>query len=235
MEEITLPPVDEGAEDSVTSAIDLDVDSAYGEALELEGRYEVDPVAGGKRFQGVWLVLDDGTRHLLAYRPVPEGFQFIDKRVRVRGRPYLPGSDVQHIETMHLAVDAIELAPGETPYLSPPTHPAPPPAAHTGAALAAREGRWVQMVGALQSVEDDPDGYLGVARLRLVDGTQVYVRNVLKGEWSPYLGQWVTATSRVRPEPVVGGEPPAYELFGARQFDASDPGRAGLERPGEQT
>lgn len=190
----------------------LDIEPAYSDPVRLEGRYEVDPIPGGKRFQGAWLVLDDDSRYVIAYRPVPEHFEFLDKRVLVRGRPYMPGRDTQHILATHLEVHSIELAPGETPYLLPPAKPVAPPVARTATELAARDGRWVQVVGTLESVRDDPDGYLGIARLRLADGTEVQARRVLAAEWSRRCSKTVTVTSRV--ERVEDGDLVSFELVG---------------------
>lgn len=195
--------------------LELDVEPAYSDPVLLEGRYEVDPVPGGKRLQGSWLVLDDGSRYVISYRPVPEYFQFIDKRVRVEGRPYVPGSDTQQVMTTHLAVERIELAPGETPYSSPPVEVPAPPLAGSIEAIAAREGRWVCVRGALEAVNDDPDGYLGVAVLRLANGERVRARNVGKAEWSRHVGRAVTVTSRAGAD--EGGQ---AELVGWYAIDA---------------
>lgn len=174
-----------------------DVEPAYSDPAQFKGRYEVDPIPGGKRFQGAWLVLDDGTRYVIAYRPVSKHFKFLDKRVVIRGCLYTPGRDTQHILADHLEVHSIELAPGESPYLLPPTEPIAPPIARTAAELAARGDRWVQVVGTLESVRNDPDGFLGIAWLRLVDGTAICARNVRMEEWSRHLGEVMTVTSRV--------------------------------------
>jgi hypothetical protein len=175
----------------------LDVEPVYGEPVCLEGRYEVDPIPGGKRLQGSWLVLDDGTRYVISYRPVPEYLCFVDKRVCVRGTPYTPGSDTQHVMVTHLAVDSIELAPGETPCEIPPPEVPLPPLVDNVEALAAREGRWARVTGTLETVRDDPDGYLGIAELELADGTRIVARNVPRDEWDSHLGRTVTVTSRV--------------------------------------
>jgi hypothetical protein len=119
---VVLELYDEGVEDGDEQQVGLDVEPSYGDPVRLEGRYEVDPIAGGKRFQGAWLVLDDGTRYVIAYRPVPGHFPFLSKRVVIQGRPYMPGRDTQHIQAPHLEVQSIELAPGETgPLLGSPS------------------------------------------------------------------------------------------------------------------
>jgi hypothetical protein len=193
----------------------LDLEPTYGDPIELVGRYEVDPIPGGKHFQGAWLVLDDGTRYVIAYRPVPEHFQFLEKRVRIEGRPYVPGSDTQHIQATHLEVHTIELAPGETPYAVPPVEPIPPPVVRMASEAAARDGRWARVVGRVTSVEDDPDGYLDLVRLRLADDALVLAGNVLGTEWSHYVGKLVTVTSRVAR--VEEGGAAAFELVGWRK------------------
>jgi hypothetical protein len=193
----------------------LNVEPTYGDLVQLTGRYEVDPIPGGKRFQGAWLVLDDGTRYVIAYRPVPEHFPFLEKRVRIEGRPYVPGADTQHIQATHLQVRTIELAPGETPYAVPPTEPIPPPVVGTASEAAVRDDRWARVVGRVEAVEDDPDGYLKLARLRIEDGVEVIVRNVLGTEWFEYVGKTVTVTSRVAL--IEDGEAVTFELVGWRE------------------
>ena len=65
------------------------------------------------------------------------------------------------------------------------------------------------------SVEDDPDGYLGLGRLRLRDGTEIVARNVLRAEWLQYVGKPIVVTSRVAQ--VEDGEGVAFELVGWRR------------------
>jgi hypothetical protein len=179
----------------------------------LEGQYEVDPIPGGKRLQGSWLVLDDGRRYVVSYRPVPEYFAFLDKRVVVQGRPYWPGRDTQHVGATHLAIDSIELAPGQVPYESVPTEVPQPPIVRTGDALDRREGRWARVVVVVIAVDDDPDGYLCVAQLQMMDGALLWVRNTLRNKWCDCVAQTVTVTGRwqrvVTPENEDG-----FELVG---------------------
>lgn len=190
----------------------LDIEPTFGALVQLEGRYEVDPIPGGKRFQGAWLVMDDGTRYVIAYRPVPEYFKFMEKRVLVRGRPFTPGPDTQHIQAQHLEVNSIELASGETPYASPPTELVAPPIVKTTSELVKRDVRWVQVVGVLESVQGDSDGYLGIARLRLADTAEVQARNVSIGDSARHEGKVVTVTSRVARTEKSGEV--TYELIG---------------------
>jgi hypothetical protein len=127
----------------------------------------------------------------------------------------MPGADTQHIQATHLEVRTIELAPGETPYAVPPTEPIPPPVVRTTNEVAARDGRWARVIGRVEAIEDDPDGYLKLARLRLGDGVEVIVRNVLGGEWSQYVEKTVTVASRVAA--ITDGETVAFELVGWRE------------------
>lgn len=218
---------DEGVEDGDEQQGGPDVESNYGDPVWLQGRYEVDPIRGGKRFQGAWLVLDDGTRYVIAYRPVPEHFPFLAKRVLIQGRPYTPGRDTQHIQASHLEVQSIELAPGETPYPSPPTELPAPPVARTAAELAAHDGHWVQVIGTLESVRDDPKGYLGIARLRLADGTQVQAQGVRTEEWACHEGKLVTVTSRVTHS--ESGGPVTFELIGTHAICRGEVARCGMD------
>jgi len=175
-----------------------DLEPEVGETICLEGRYEVDPIPGGKRFQGAWLVLDDGSRYLISYRPVPDHFCFLNKRVCVQGKPYLPGRDVQHMGATHLEVEAIGLAVGEVPYENPPVELPLPPLVRNWRDLAALDDQWVRVVGVVSAVQDDPDGPLGLAHIRLADGNVLPARNALRSRWEGHVGQTVTVTSRIR-------------------------------------
>jgi len=172
-------------------------ETTYGEECVLEGRYEVDALPGGKRFQGTWLVLEDGRRFVLSYRPDPKRFGFIHKRVRVRGRPYQPGVDTQHISADHFQVMTMDLAPGETPWPEPPLTIPAPPLVQRGDQLAAAP-RWVSVAGRLVSVEKVPDEYFGRAMVRLDDDTAVIVEPVTLSEWDIHIGQVVTVTGPLR-------------------------------------
>jgi len=187
-------------DDEGLSHAGLSLEPSFGQGVQLVGRCEADPIAGSKRFQGIWLVLDDGTRYVLSYRPAAEYLAFADKRVVVQGRPYQPGSDTQHVMALHLAVDAITLAPGEQPHAIPPAAPPPPPLVRTADELAERDGRWAQVVGRLRAVGTDPDGYLGQAEVELADATVILVRGIPLGGWREHVGRLVTIVSRVRVE-----------------------------------
>ena len=203
------------------------IEPTFGQTMSFEARYEVDPIPGGKRFQGAWLTLDDGTRYLVAYRPVPEHLPFVDKRVEVGGRPYKPGLDTQHVQATHFQIDSIELAPGETPYATPPTELPAPPVVRTGPRLVACAGNWVQVIGTLESVHDDPDGYLTDGRLRLADGSEVLVRNVRRADWSGLQGKQVTVISRAAQSEERGKV--AAELIGWHAICEGEVGRCGMD------
>jgi hypothetical protein len=178
-----------------------DVEPTFGSVTECEGRYEVDPIAGGKRFQGAWLILDDGTRYVLSYRPIPAQFAYVDKRVRVTGRPYTPGRDTQHMMAAHFQLDTIELAPGEEPYAEVPVRLPAPPMLHTMDEICKHAGRWAQIITRLVSLEDDPDTYFSKANLELEDGTLVVALYAAEKLWEPYLGNTITVVSRIEVQP----------------------------------
>jgi hypothetical protein len=202
-DELTLPDVPED------EAKVPDLEPTYGPEMQCEGRYEVDPIPGDKRFQGSWLVLDDGTRYVLSYRPNPDHFHFVDKRVRVTGRPYTPGRDTQHLLAKHLQIMSIELAPGETPYAEPPTSLPEPPLLRTQPELRERAGCWGRVAGRLVALEDDPDTHFHSAFIQLEDGARITAHYAAKGQWEPYLGSTITITSRIEvktPGIVPGGD-----------------------------
>ena len=174
-----------------------DLEPTYEPVMQCEGYYEVDPIPGGKRFQGSWLVLDDGQRYLLSYRPLPKYFRYVDKRVSVTGRPYMPGRDTQHIMATHFQVDSIKLAPGEVPYTEIPAQLPAPPLLRTVREICGRAGRWGQVVGRLVALEDDPNTHFYNAHLVLEDGTLIIARHAAESLWRSYLGSTITVISRV--------------------------------------
>ncbi len=78
--------------------------------------------------------------------------------------------------------------------------------------MTARAGRWATVIGTIESVQKDPDGYLGIALLRLQDGTEVQARNVSLDKWSSFQGRLVNVISRV--EQVEVDDKIAFELSG---------------------
>jgi len=178
----------------------LDYSPTMGEPVEFEARYVVSPVAGGKDLQAAYLLRDDGESWIRSYRPVAEELRFADKRVVVRGRPYVNSPYVQSVGGTHFELESIALAPGETPWEPEPTRiPSPPWVADQGA-LAAREHLWAQVVGALESLkEPHPDRpWWGQGTLRLADRTAVLLRAIPWEEGAPaVVGAEVTALGRV--------------------------------------
>jgi hypothetical protein len=179
--------------------------------------------------------MDDGERYVISYRPVSKYFRFLDKRVVVHGRPYWPGADTQHVSATHFALDSIELAPGEDPYESVPTQVPLPPIVRTRDGLEQREGRWARVVSVVRAVDDDPDGYLAVARLEMMDGTPIWVRNTLRNKWSDLVAETVTVTGRW--QGMVGNDD-GFELVGWCEVGVGDVGATdadpGLDRTGLQ-
>jgi hypothetical protein len=172
----------------------------FGDPVEREGLFLMDPIAGSKRLQACTIRFDDGEEWILSYRANPEYYQYIDKRVRVKGRPYWPSPNVQHVMGTHLQVDLLELAEGETPYDPLPTEMPAPPIIRDGAAFDARVGRWVQCVGTLLSLEPEPDGpYWSRGVLRMEDGAEVTMMGIpsTKEEWRALRGERVTVLGRV--------------------------------------
>ena len=174
-----------------------DIEPTYGPNIRCEGRYEIDPIPGGKRFQGSWLVLDDGTRYVLSYRPTPEYFRFVDKRVQVTGRSYTPGRDTQHIHAKHFQLQNIELAPGETPRTDNLDQVPAPPLLYTMDEIRKRVGTWGQVVGELTALEDDVNTHFETAYLKLKDATKIAARYAAAHLWRPYMHKLITVMSRI--------------------------------------
>jgi hypothetical protein len=77
----------------------------------LEAVVEIDPSSSAKRFQGVWLVPDQGPRLLIAYRKDPLWADFAGKRVEVEIERYTPPPEQQAIEAPHARVLKLSVEP----------------------------------------------------------------------------------------------------------------------------
>ena len=142
-----------------------------GQAARVEGRYEVSPVTGSKRLQPVVIVLDDCTRLLRAYRPVPAEFRFLERRVHLYGRAGTSAGHDPHVQQVEapqiLEVERLDLAPGETPVDPVPSELPCPPRASNAAELRARLERWVRVVGVLERFEElEDESFWGRAHIR---------------------------------------------------------------------
>jgi hypothetical protein len=176
-------------------------------SVTFEARFDIDRLAGGKRFQGAMLYLDSGRVLVAGYRPIPRYFQFVDKRVRVTGRHYTPSPDVQHVSGDHFSIEKMQLAEGETPYDPKPTALPTPPTVTRGSELEPRNRRWVQLFAVLDAGRREKDDYWCDVVLKLSDGVlvsgSVYYLS-FDNRWRPLMGQKVTVIGRVKMEGEQG-------------------------------
>jgi hypothetical protein len=186
-----------------------DVERLSGRRVIVEGRYEVEPVPGGKRLQAASIVLPDGTRLVRSYRPVPAEFDLVNRRVVAVGTVYRDageGATVQQVRAPHFRPERINLAPSESPtYATPPTELPAPPVVAAARDFDAQADRWVQAWGTLVRVtphQEDP--MWANAVVKLTDGTEVSLRAVTRSRWERYLGAAVTVIGRAVPS--VPGE-----------------------------
>ena len=161
----------------------------------FEALLDIDRLEGGKGFQGTWLEKPDGTRLVVSYSPVPEYFQFIEKRVVVQGETYMPAPYEQHIGATHIRVRSIALAPGET--AGPGSLPLPR-LVTTRSQLA--PGRWIEAQGTLRSATKHADDDWCDAVMVLGDGTEVgasmYITE-MESKWTPLVGSGVTVMGKL--------------------------------------
>ena len=125
----------------------------YQERVEVSTRYIISPIRGGKRLQGVYLRLDSGEVWIRSYRPIPEEYEFSDKRVVVTGRPYTNSPYVQSVGGVHFELESIRLADGEIPHDPKPLTLLPPPNTASKKEFDEREGRWANCSGTLLKIE----------------------------------------------------------------------------------
>lgn len=167
------------------------------ETNRYEGRLEIDPIAGGKRFQGTWLVTDGADRFLLSYRPIEEYFAYVDRQVVVEGEEYDPDPRTQHIMADHLRVESMELADGETPIEPVPDRLPAPPLLEDSQRFAERDGLWTQVTGILEQPEPVGVGSAYSGRLRLEDDATLSVGGFGEEEARRHEGQRVTVIGRL--------------------------------------
>jgi hypothetical protein len=75
--------------------------------MQRAATIRVDPEPGGKKFQGIWLELEDGRRWVIAYRPHALWRSFQDRKVTVTGTCYRPHG--QAIDATHYKIDDLQL------------------------------------------------------------------------------------------------------------------------------
>ncbi len=173
-----------------------------GVMARIEGRYDVCPVVGSKRLQPVVIVLDDGTRLLRAYRPLPAEFGFIDSRVHLTGRAGLDSGQDEHVQQVEtpqiLEVSRLELAPGEEALNPVPDSLPAPPRVVDAEGLARRQEFWARVVGVLALLESKPDeSFWGRAEIKLEDDSRVTRELVPMSRWKHFRGQQISAVGRV--------------------------------------
>ncbi len=177
-----------------------DVRRHAGERARIEGRYEVTPIAGSKRLQPAVIVLADGERLIRSYRPRPEEYRFLDKRVVIVGIARTDAgqpSNVQQVMAPHIEPETIELAPGETPWPTPPTELPSPPLVSRAQDFRGLHDRWVRIAGVLTSVTERPnDSFWSDAVYTLPDGTRVSQAGVATSRWKKHQGTEVTVVAR---------------------------------------
>ncbi|MAA78208.1 MAG: hypothetical protein CL916_03035 [Deltaproteobacteria bacterium] len=190
-------------ENKNTWDIDSDIDiyaPIYEAPVDMEVRYIITPIAGGKRLQAVILLLDSGATWIRSYRPIVDEYKFSGKRVRIKGRPYTSSPYVQTVMGRHFEVEEISLASGETPFSTIPKTIPIPPKAFTIQDLEQRVHMWVHCVGNIQKVEVE-SSFEDKATLLLQDGQEVSVF-LSKNSFQPpekktELSQWVGKTVTV--------------------------------------
>jgi hypothetical protein len=187
-----------------------DIERLHGRRVIVEGRYEVEPVPGGKRLQAALIVLPDGTRLIRSYRPVAEEYGFVNRRVLAVGTVYRDageGPEVQQVRAPHFRPERIDLASGEAPYPTRPTELPPPPVVATAREFDTHADRWVQAWGTLVRVTPhQEDGLWANAVVKLTDGTEVHLRAVARSRWDRHVGEAVTVIGRAEaPVPGVAG------------------------------
>ena len=202
----------------------MDFEPTFGEPVEREALYIVAPFATGKMLQAVQLVFDDGEIWVRSYRPIASEFAYVDKRVLVRGRPYVNSPYVQSISGTHFELEHIELAEGETPWEVLPTELPAPPQVRNRAELEARQGRWAHCIGILGSMEPGDIPGWEASSLRLDDGTELGLSmsagwsfgHPTQGSPEELQGQRVTVLGK------VSQEAGAFQLVGSTRVCAGE-------------
>lgn len=165
----------------------------YAERTTVIGLLDMARVAGGKRLQPTVLYPDGGGEPLLlSYRPVRAWFGFVERRVRVVGRPWTPGAETQHVNGAHFEVETITLEDGTLP----PELDRLSPATLVDRADGLPDvGRWVRLRGTLKRIED-VDGRWATGVLTVAGG-EVRLRQVPVSRLRERLGQDITAVGAV--------------------------------------
>lgn len=168
--------------------------------VSYSARFDIDRLPGGKMFQGSILYLGDGSTLVASYRPMKQYFHLVDQRVAVKGFHWSPPAHAQQIMASHFTITEMSLDPKASPfYATKPIQLPAPPAVRTGKELAARDGRWVRVIGTLRGGSKPKNEAWGTAELTLADGALAYASvywSTYELEWKPLVGQDVTITGK---------------------------------------
>ena len=186
----------------------------------LTGTLDMERVAGGKRLQATTLTLDDGQVVLLDYRPMPQHYALVERRVMAKGRRHMPPPNIQAVSAEHFEVESIWAAPGQEPIRPAPRALPAPPYAQDAATLMARRGRWVRVHVTLAGAARVTDGWYQV-NLASPDGTllsmKVLAHRYESEAWLDLKGQTFTVLGKLS-APSTGLAPelpaPAHQLYG---------------------
>jgi hypothetical protein len=194
-----------------------DVMSLHGQRVQLQGLYDVARVAGSKRLQPATIRLNDGTSLLRAYRPVPDEFNLLERKVKVIGTVSSganPDPMVQQVVAPSVRPEQLKLREGEAPYpVDPPGVLPLPPEARDLDDLAARLGLWVRVrarLDALEAHENDP--MWGTATLGLADGGVIRIPMTSTNLWDGLKGQVLRVVGQLAQQAPAPGTP--HTLFG---------------------
>lgn len=163
--------------------------------------FEIDRVAGGKRFQGSWLLLPGGQELLLSYRPMPEHFDLLGKKVVATGKHYTNPPNIQSIGADHFELHSIEAAPGVKPLSPKPTSLPAPPIVRDEKSFRGMFRRWVQLRAKLigeSEGNDKEDSWIEVV-LELEDGTKIHAnfyKLTYEREFAKLEGKQISTTGR---------------------------------------
>ena len=201
-------------------------------ADHIEGLLDMDRVAQGKRLQATTLTDDKGHVHILSYRPMPEYYHFLERRVVVTGTRHSPGG--QSVAGPHLQIKQIKLAEGVSAIIPGPRALPAPPFSENHAALQLRMGRWVRVRVTYQGgYRPEGDDWVEV-NLAAPDGTRLRTRvyrYLFEGKWTRLKEKPFTIIGKLQPytsptralKPKIFGKPFPAASFSLKAYVCGEP------------
>ena len=189
----------------------------------IKGVLDIARVSSGKRLQTTSIKGEKGVEYVLSYRPMPEYYAFVERKVVAEGEHYEPQG--QAIYARHFSASSVKLADGEQPIQPVPKYlPAPD---YVEDDMSSFVGRWIR---ARVSMVDSflPEGESWVELNLLCEDSKDLIRTSYPqsrtSKYDGLKGKKFSIIGLLRSRAKVDGEPIAQPEYAMQAYVLEQPG-----------